>query len=117
MEQGVDVGGVEDIPEGEAIVVAGEENPTGRDIAVFHAEDGEFYALDDECTHEEASLADGWLEGDRIECPLHAAEFCLRTGKALCLPATEPARTHVVSVEDGRVILHPDQPRPDAVTK
>jgi len=110
MSQIVDVAGVGDIPEGEAVVVAGEDNETGRDIAVFHAEDGNFYALDDECTHETASLAEGWIEGDRVECPLHATEFCLRTGKVLCLPATQDARTHVVEVADGRVLLHPGEP-------
>lgn len=109
MAQIVDVAGIGDIPEGEALVVDGDANETGRDIAVFHAEDGNFYALDDECTHEAVSLADGWVEGDRVECPMHATEFCLRTGKVLCLPATESARTHKVEVVDGRVLLHPGE--------
>lgn len=117
MAQGIDVAGVEEIPEGEAIVVEAQVEGKPRDVAVFHAEDGEFYALDDECTHETASLAEGWIEGDRVECPLHATEFCLRTGKVLCLPATEDTYTHVVEVVDGRILLHPGESRPDAVRK
>lgn len=113
----LDIGATGDIPEGEAIVVAGEDNETGKDIAVFHAEDGKFYALDDNCTHETASLAEGWIEGDRVECPLHATEFCLRTGKVMCLPATESTFTHVVEVVDGRIQLHPGESVPDAVRK
>lgn len=109
MGQIVDVAGVGDIPEGEAIVVSGLDNETGKDIAVFHTEDDEFYALDDECTHETASLADGWLEGDRVECPMHASDFCLKTGKVMCLPATESTFTHKVEVVQGRVLLHPGQ--------
>lgn len=117
MSQAVDVGSVEQIPEGEALVVSGDDNETGRDIAVFHAEDGSFYALDDECPHETASLAEGWVEGDRVECPLHASEFCLRTGKVLCLPSTEDALTHRVEVVDGRVLLHPGESVEEAVRK
>lgn len=111
----IDVAGVGEIPEGEAVVVAGEDNVTGRDIAVFHAEDGNFYALDDNCTHETASLAEGWIEDTRVECPRHATEFCLKTGKVLCLPATESTRTHQVRVEDDRVFLLPGVPVPGAV--
>ncbi|MGO1318770.1 MAG: bifunctional 3-phenylpropionate/cinnamic acid dioxygenase ferredoxin subunit [Galactobacter sp.] len=115
--QGIDVAGVEEIPEGEALAVEAVVDGVARDIAIFHTEDGEFYALDDECTHETASLADGWIEDDRVECPLHAAEFCLRTGKAMCMPATVDARTHVVEVVDGRVLLHPGESVADAVRK
>ena len=67
---------VSEIPEAEAFLVPGDENVTGEDIAVFHAEDGSFYALNDECTHEVASLADGWVEvvgdlspGDEVVVP------------------------------------------------
>lgn len=117
MAQVLDIAGNNDIPEGEAVVVAAEDNETGKDIAVFHAEDGEFYALDDNCTHETASLADGWIEGDRVECPLHATEFCLRTGKVMSLPATESTFTHKVEVVDGRVLLHPGESVADAVRR
>ena len=49
--------------------------------------DGSFYAIDDTCTHETYSLAEGYIEGTQVECALHFREFDLRTGEALCLPA------------------------------
>lgn len=73
-------------------------------IAVFNA-DGEFYAVDDTCTHQDAPLSDGFLEGCYVECPLHAAFFDLRTGSPTCLPAKRPVRTHPVTVEDGVVYV------------
>jgi len=73
-------------------------------IAVFHTEDGELFAIDDTCTHQDASLADGWLEGCEVECPLHASRFDLRTGAVDAPPAKRPVRTHDVTVVDG--IIH-----------
>ncbi len=87
------------LPRGEALRVE-----TQPPIAVFHTDDGEVFAIDDTCSHQDASLADGWLEGCEIECPLHAASFDLRTGKPACLPARRPVRTHQVYVEDG--VIH-----------
>jgi 3-phenylpropionate/trans-cinnamate dioxygenase ferredoxin subunit len=108
VSESINIGTVEDIDEGEAKVIPGDENGTGEDIAVFHAEDGNFYALNDNCTHETASLADGWIEGTEVECPVHSAKFCLKSGTALCMPATLAARTHKVEVKDGNVLLHPN---------
>jgi nitrite reductase/ring-hydroxylating ferredoxin subunit len=75
-------------------------------IAVFNV-NGEFYAVDDTCTHQDASLADGWLEGCQIECPLHASSFDLRTGAVSGPPAKVPVRTHAVTVTDGVVYVEP----------
>lgn len=97
---------VEEVPEGEAIVLEADETGTGAAISVFHDASG-FFALDDTCTHALASLADGWVEDGAVECPLHSARFCLKDGKALSLPATRAARTHKVEVVDGEVVLHP----------
>ncbi|EMQ98708.1 bifunctional 3-phenylpropionate/cinnamic acid dioxygenase ferredoxin subunit [Paeniglutamicibacter gangotriensis] len=110
MSEAINIGSVDSIEEGEAMVVTSEENGTKEDIAVFHAEDGNFYAINDECTHETASLADGWIEGVEVECPVHAAKFCLKSGTALCLPATVAARTHKIEVKDGELLLYPDTP-------
>lgn len=74
-------------------------------VAVFHTEDGEVFAVDDNCTHQNASLADGWLEGCEVECPLHAARFDLRTGEPDGPPATRPIRTHQVDITDGDIYL------------
>ena len=67
-------------------------------IAVFHTEEGELFALDDTCTHQDASLADGWVEGCEVECPLHASRFDLRTGAVDAPPAKRPVRAHRVVV-------------------
>ncbi|MEU7282920.1 bifunctional 3-phenylpropionate/cinnamic acid dioxygenase ferredoxin subunit [Streptomyces sp. NPDC045431] len=93
---------LEELPVGESVRVG-----TSPPIAVFHTEDGELYAIDDTCTHQDASLSDGWLEGCLVECPLHAAAFDLRTGRPTCLPARRPVRTHRVVVADGVVHVVP----------
>ena len=88
------------LPPGEATRVEADEP-----IAVFNV-DGDFYAIDDTCTHQDASLSDGWIEGCAVECPLHAACFDLRTGRPSGPPAKKPVRTHRVVVEDGLVYVH-----------
>ena len=80
-------------------------------VAIFHTEDGQVFAIDDTCTHQDASLADGWLEGCEVECPLHASRFDLRTGQVDAPPAKNPVRTHRVEVTDGMVhIALSDEP-------
>lgn len=95
---------LEDLPAGEAIRL-----DTTPPVAVFNA-DGVLYAVDDTCTHQDASLSEGWLEGCLVECPLHAATFDLRTGEPACLPARRPVRTHRVSVVDGTIHVHLAEP-------
>lgn len=107
MSEGIVVGSTQDIEEGSAKVVEPEESGFEEPIAVFHTETGCFFALNDTCTHEEASLAEGWIEGEDVECPLHSSTFSLRTGKVQCLPATEDARTHKVEVREGQIVLFP----------
>ncbi|MCX4556362.1 bifunctional 3-phenylpropionate/cinnamic acid dioxygenase ferredoxin subunit [Streptomyces phaeochromogenes] len=91
---------LDDLPAGESVRI-----DTTPPIAVFNA-DGELYAIDDTCTHQDASLSEGWLEGCLVECPLHAASFDLRTGLPTCLPARRAVRTHRVTVDDGTVHVH-----------
>ncbi|MER6982334.1 bifunctional 3-phenylpropionate/cinnamic acid dioxygenase ferredoxin subunit [Streptomyces carpinensis] len=105
---GIRVAAEGDIPEGEALAVpAGVTGHTDA-IAVFNDE-GTYYALDDTCSHGQASLAEGWVEGGEVECPLHSARFCLRTGKPQCMPATDAVRSHRVEVRDGEIFVHPGQ--------
>jgi 3-phenylpropionate/trans-cinnamate dioxygenase ferredoxin subunit len=78
---------------------------TAPPIAVFHTEEGELFAIDDTCTHQDASLADGWVEGCEVECPLHASKFNLRTGQVDAPPAKLPVRVHEVSVVDGQIMV------------
>ncbi|MBI4003722.1 MAG: non-heme iron oxygenase ferredoxin subunit [Candidatus Omnitrophica bacterium] len=70
----------------------------GKPLLVCHTTDG-FYAIDDTCTHDDGPLADGWLEGDAIECPRHGARFDVKTGKVLCLPAAVPIKSYPVKVD------------------
>ena len=80
-----------DLAEGEVLGV----EVAGHSIALYDAE-GSLYATDNICTHAYACLSDGWLDGEVIECPLHAARFDIRTGKVLDPPATEDLRTYPV---------------------
>ncbi len=74
----------------------------GEMVALFHV-GGQWYALDDVCTHDGGPLADGELRDYRIACPRHGAKFDIRTGAALTMPAVRPTRSHEVKVEDGGV--------------
>ena len=113
----VKVAELNDIEPEEAIVIEPEVSGFAEPIAVFRTEDDEVYALNDTCTHETASLADGWIEGAEVECPIHSAKFSLCTGAALCLPASIPARTHRVELRGDEVWLHPGEPVEGAVTE
>lgn len=78
----------------------------GKKIAVFNV-NGKFMAIDDLCTHDEASLAEGFVcEEDgvcKVECPWHGAQFDLKSGAALTLPAVKPVKSYPVRVTDGSV--------------
>jgi nitrite reductase/ring-hydroxylating ferredoxin subunit len=94
-------GGVDDIEPGTSITVDG-----AVPLALYRTEAGEFFASADSCTHEQWSLGeDSDLEGDEVICPLHMARFDLRTGKALCFPATVALQMYPVEVEDGSVFI------------
>lgn len=96
----IPVSALADLPPGSARRLA-----TEPPVSVFHTAAGELYAIDDTCTHQDASLAEGWLEDCWIECPLHAAVFDLRTGEPDGLLARVPVRTHTVLVQDGEVFV------------
>ncbi len=100
-ETWVRVAATADVPENGVIGVRVGE----REIALYHLPDGEFRATDNVCTHEYAQLSDGWLEDGEIECPLHAARFDVRTGKAMCAPAEVDLPVFEVRVEGGDVLV------------
>jgi 3-phenylpropionate/trans-cinnamate dioxygenase ferredoxin subunit len=77
----------------------------GEDICLTRI-GNEVFAINDMCTHSEASLSEGDVTDFRIECWLHGAEFDLRTGEALTLPANIPVKTYPVSVVDDVVEIH-----------
>jgi 3-phenylpropionate/trans-cinnamate dioxygenase ferredoxin subunit len=115
MGEGIRVGSVGDIEDGEAFRV--ETDVTGADdaIAIFN-DGGAYYALNDTCPHEVASLSDGWIEDGVVECPLHAARFCLRSGAVLSMPATEDVAAHRLEVQDDDIILYPGEPVPPSAS-
>ena len=65
----------------------------------------EVFAIEDTCTHSDASLSEGEVSGTKIECWLHGAEFDLRTGEALSLPATQGVKTFGVRINDDAVSI------------
>lgn len=75
-----------------------------RHIAIFKVE-GSVYACEGMCSHGHAFLAEGYVEGDEVECPMHAGRFNIRTGKALCAPARVDIATFPVEVRDGGVYV------------
>ena len=109
MSDGIRVASIDDIPEGEGVVVDKSVTGTDDDIALLRDDDGSVWALDDTCTHAEASLADGWVEDGHVECPLHSSKFCLRTGAVDGLPATEDTRPHRVEVRGADVYVFPGE--------
>lgn len=74
----------------------------GTLVAVFNL-DGEYYAIEDVCTHDGGILTGGMLENDEIVCPRHGARFSVRTGEVLAPPAYEDVRTFPVRVDAGKV--------------
>ncbi|WP_412542901.1 bifunctional 3-phenylpropionate/cinnamic acid dioxygenase ferredoxin subunit [Longispora sp. K20-0274] len=109
MGEAVRVCGVEEVREGRSLWVSAADAGWSEPVAVF-CEGGEFFALDDTCTHEEASLSEGFVEDGCVECPLHASRFSLRTGEVVADPATRPVRAHLVEVRDGQVWLSAGAP-------
>jgi 3-phenylpropionate/trans-cinnamate dioxygenase ferredoxin component len=89
-----------ELPPGEMrLVHAGEIS-----VGVYNV-DGELYAIEDRCSHDDGPLVEGEWEPDRgvVVCPRHGATFDVRTGRALTLPAYLPVETFPVRVVDGVV--------------
>ena len=76
----------------------------GKSICVAKIGD-EVFAVDDTCTHSDASLSEGDITDFKIECWLHGAEFDLRTGQALTLPATQALETYAVKIDGNSVTV------------
>lgn len=98
MADWVDAAPVEGIQNRRSVLV----DVDGTMVVVFNLE-GEYYAVEDVCTHDGAEIASGCLVEDAIECPRHGARFDLRTGAVLAPPAYEPLQTFPVRVDNGMV--------------
>ncbi|CAA9554106.1 MAG: hypothetical protein AVDCRST_MAG59-2022 [uncultured Thermomicrobiales bacterium] len=88
-----EVAKVDDLPPGQMMYVE-----VGEDPVVLINLNGEFFALSDICTHQDASLSDGEIIGDELECPLHGGAFEIRTGQPASFPVVVPVETYAVRV-------------------
>ena len=100
MPEWVKVAAIGDCPPGSLLGVA-----AGNERVVLANVDGDIHALLDHCSHQDYPLSDGELEGTRLECIYHGAEFDLCTGRAMRLPAIRPVKTFPVDVRDGDVFI------------
>jgi 3-phenylpropionate/trans-cinnamate dioxygenase ferredoxin subunit len=98
----IDICSVSELPPGGMRVVEWED----LEIGVFNC-NGTIYAIEDRCSHDNGTLAEGTLDQDKctVECPRHGSEFDLRTGKPLTLPAYVPVETYPVLVEGDKIKL------------
>ncbi len=79
----------------------------GVPIAVVLDSAGDVHAIGDTCTHGDISLAEGFVEGESLECWAHGSAFSLRTGKPLNLPAYEPVPVFEVTIHGDDVLIDP----------
>ena len=76
-------------------------------LAVFNV-NGAFFVTDDACTHGPGSLAEGYLDGEVVECNFHGGQFNVRTGEVVSPPCMIPIKTYKTTVENGRVFIEAD---------
>ena len=102
MPEIIDVCTVSELPPGERKLVEWED----LEIGVFNC-GGEYFAIEDRCSHDDGPLAHGELDDERctVECPRHGSLFDLRTGKPRTLPAYAPVDTFPVHVDDDTIRL------------
>jgi nitrite reductase/ring-hydroxylating ferredoxin subunit len=81
-----------------------EAGPDYEPICLINFE-GDFYAINDCCTHQDASLSDGEIVGDEIECPLHGGAFEIKTGLPANFPVVTPVETYQVKVEGDQILI------------
>ncbi|MFV2066007.1 MAG: Rieske (2Fe-2S) protein [Pirellulales bacterium] len=99
-EDFVPAAAVSDIPDPGSLLVEVDDR-----LVVLVRVGGEFFALDDVCTHDGGPLSSGPIEEKTILCPRHGARFDLRDGRPLSMPATQPTTTHEVRVEGDQVLI------------
>jgi 3-phenylpropionate/trans-cinnamate dioxygenase ferredoxin subunit len=90
---------VDELGENEALRIEIE----GLAIALVKDSSGTVHAIGDTCTHGDISLAEGFVEGDTLECWAHGSKFSLETGKPRTLPAYEPVPVYPVTIVDGDI--------------
>jgi len=96
----VEIALASELPSGERLFV----EVADKSIVIFNIA-GQYFAIGDVCTHDDGPLGDGMLEGFNIVCPRHGAEFDVRTGKVLELPAVVDIPAYPVQIRDGNIFL------------
>ena len=96
----VEIAPVFELPNGERLFVELGDKP----IVIFNIA-GQFFAIGDVCTHDGGPLGDGLIEDHNIVCPRHGAEFDVRTGKAVQMPAVIDIPAYPVQVKDGVIFV------------
>ena len=99
----VSAGREDDLAPGQVRVVQ-----SGRTRQAVCNVEGDLYCIDDVCTHDGGPLDQGELDGNEIECPRHGARFDVTSGRATCMPAIVPVKTHAVRVVDGEIQVEAD---------
>lgn len=100
MTEFVKVATLVELPSGERKLIDFEEVT----VAVFNI-GGEIFCIEDVCTHDGGPVAEGKLEGHKIECPRHGALFDIRDGSALTMPAVVPVPTYEVRIEGEDILI------------
>jgi 3-phenylpropionate/trans-cinnamate dioxygenase ferredoxin subunit len=91
---------VNELPNGERLFVDIDD----KAIVIFNVA-GQFFAIGDICTHDDGPLGDGLLEGYKVVCPRHGAEFDIRSGKAIQMPAVIDVPAYPVKIVDGAILI------------
>jgi len=110
MSEFIRVARVADVPPGSVTRV----EVAGHVVALANV-DGQFFAVDDTCTHEEASLSGGGIAGEIVVCPKHGSRFNVKTGRVLSLPAVRSVAVYPVRVDGADVLVSPDAQAPSGV--
>ncbi len=100
MSEFIKVAGIRDLADGAILLVEADDR-----LVILCRDGDEYYCIDDVCTHDGGTLSDGEHQGCEIECPRHGARFDMRTGKALCMPATQNTVAHEVKVDGNEILV------------
>lgn len=79
-----------------------------EDIAIYNL-NGEYFAIEDRCTHDGGDLASGWVDDGCAVCPRHGARFDIRTGQVMAPPAYEDIHAFPTRVQAGMIQIRDDR--------
>ena len=96
----LDIAPASELPSGERLFVEVE----GKSIVIFNVAD-QYFAIADVCSHDDGPVGEGTLEGYTITCPRHGAQFDIRTGRVLQMPAVVDIPAYPVKIFDGMIQL------------